>query len=192
MVVMVLCKGRMPAPAGGAGSLGSSSRRAPSPPACGWVYSTGWQRPTGIGRCAAGCRGSSGGLRPRDAPAGRCGLRGCPRPAHRPRQRTATSRRPVSGAFPALEGFVLLTISIHGGRIAPHQLQAPLASDKNSLSRCAGNVKHHHDHVPPARYAAFSRSVCSSSVRVFSIMSAICCWVLWREAMPTLMTSVSW
>lgn len=49
---------------------------------------------------------------------------------------------------------------------------------KVSLQRCAGNVKHHHDHVPPARYAAFSRSVCSSSVRVLSIISAICCWVL--------------
>nr|DAG85699.1 MAG TPA: hypothetical protein [Caudoviricetes sp.] len=32
--------------------------------------------------------------------------------------------------------------------------------------------------APPRKYSAFSRSVCSSSVRVLSIMSAICCWVL--------------
>lgn len=68
-------------------------------------------------------------------------------------------KAPVAGAFPGVEGSVLLTISIHGGRIAPHQMQAPLASDKNSLPHCAGNDKHHHDHVPPARYAAFSRSL---------------------------------
>lgn len=40
----------------------------------------------------------------------------------------------MNGAFPSLEVFVLLTISIHGGRIAPHQMQAPLASDIMSLT----------------------------------------------------------
>jgi hypothetical protein len=65
-------------------------------------------------------------------------------------------KTPATGAFPGVEGFVLLTISIHGGRIAPHQMQAPPTSDKNSLPRCTGNVKHHHAHVPPANCQKFS------------------------------------
>lgn len=101
-------------------------------------------------------------------------------------------KTPATGVFPWVEGFVLLAISIHGGRIAPHQMQAPLASDKNSLPRCAGNVKHHHDRVPPAGYAAFSISHRSSCVRVLAIMSAICCWVLYRTAIPTFVTTSSW
>lgn len=101
-------------------------------------------------------------------------------------------KTPATGVFPWVEGSVLLTISIHGGRIAPHQMQAPLASDKNSLPRCAGNVKHHHDRVPPAGYAALSSSHRSSCVRVLAIMSAICCWVLYRTAIPTFVTSSSW
>lgn len=63
---------------------------------------------------------------------------------------------------------------------------------KNRLQQDIQQDQGRHLLVSPARYAAFSRSVCSSSVRVLAIMSAICCLVLYRTAIPTLVTSSSW
>ena len=50
-------------------------------------------------------------------------------------------KAPFIGAFPAFEWSVLLTISIHGGRIAPHQMQTPSAPDAISLTDVGVFVK---------------------------------------------------
>ena len=67
-----------------------------------------------------------------------------------------------------------------------------IEKQKNRLQQDIQQDQEWHPLAPPDRYAAFSRSVCSSSVRVLAIMSAICCWVLYRTAIPTFATSSSW
>lgn len=67
-----------------------------------------------------------------------------------------------------------------------------IEKQKNRLQQDIQQDQEWHPLAPPDRYAAFSRSVCSSSVRVLAIMSAICCGVLKRMERPTLITSSSW